>query len=197
MPDLKLDPADKLHVRQIAMFEVEKEDVFHLKNLYKLIYDWFRINKLTSLENDEWPETLYMQRVLGNGNLENHIWWRFHANHFKSNYYKYFIKFDYQTLNMGTSEMTHKGKKVKTNKGDVILRCTTYLMLDYNREWRDHPFLSFFEPFFIKRIMKHRVEELRTDLWVLTYKLQDTIKQYLKMKSPYEMTKPFHPELGV
>jgi len=197
MPDLTMDPTDTVHNQVVAFFEIEHEDVFHLKNLYKLIFDWFSLYKFTSLEGDDKPETLYFQRVLGNGNLEHHIWWRLQHIPEKSTYFKYFIKFDFQTLNMGKSEVTSKGKKYSTNKGDLIVRCKAWLMLDYNKEWRNHAILKGLEPLFIKRIYKNKIEDLQSDLWMKVYRLQDEIKQYMQLKTGQKLPKPFHPELGV
>jgi hypothetical protein len=197
MPDAKFDPTDTAHNLYVGEFEIEHEDIYHLKNLYKLVYDWFQIYDFVSLENDDKPETLYLQRVLQDGKLEHHIWWRFHKVPNKNDYFKYFIKFDYQTLNMGKTDITARGQKISTNKGDVIIRCKAYLMLDYKHQWRRHPILKHIHNWYIKRIYKKQIDYLKTDLWVTLYKLQDVIKQYMKLKNPYELTKPFHPELGI
>jgi hypothetical protein len=198
MPDFALDPTDELHTIEVAEFEIEHEDVFHLKNIYKLIHDWFGLYNFSAIDtNDERIETLYFERVLGNGLLEHHIWWRAHNIPKKNKYYKYFLKLDFQTLNMGKHEVTHKGVKVKTNKGNLILRCRSYVLLDYKMEWRNHPILRLFEGFFIKRIYKNQVDFLRSDLWIKTYKLHDVIKQYMQLKTSTVMPEPFHPELGL
>jgi hypothetical protein len=199
MPDLNLDPTDELHNIEVAEFEIEHEDVFHMKNLYKLIHDWFQLHEFKSVDDNdpEKFETLYFERILQNGNSEHHIWWRAHFIPKGNKYYKYFLKLDYQTLNMGKHEATVNGKKMKTNKGDVIFRCRAYLMLDYNKEWRNHSILKMFDHFFIKRIYKKQIDFLRTDLWLKTYKLHDVIKQYMELKTSREMPESFHPPLGV
>lgn len=198
MPDLNFDPTDTLHNQFVAEFEIEHEDTFHLKNIYKLIFEWFSTNKFVSLENnDDKIETLYWHRVLANGNVEHHMWWRAHYIPKDTKWYKYYLKLDWQTLNMGKTKVTHKGQQLGTNQGDLILRCKAYLMLDYNREWRDHSILKNFDTWFIKRIYKKKIDFLKTDLWVKTYKLQDVIKTYMKLKTPAEMPKSFHPDLGL
>ncbi len=200
----RFDTTDK-ETMQIAEFELEKEDIFHLKNLYKLAYEWFMMQGFTSMDTpvdpgepkDDKIEKLYWQRVLPNGNLEHHIWWRTEKIPKNNKYYKYVIKFDFQTLNMGKTDVVSKGQKVGTNKGDVILRCRAYLVLDYNRWWRNHGFLKHFYNLWKRYVFRDKIEHLKTELWVTTYKLEDVLKQYLNMKTPHEMQKPFHPELGV
>jgi len=197
-PDPSFDLTDSNHVHYVAEFEIEREDVFHLKNLYKLIHEWFMMNGFVSIDsNDDKVETLYFQRILDNGNSEHHIWWRLHKIPGGNNYYKYYVRFDFQTLNMGKGEVVVKGKKVKTNSGDVIMRCKTYVILDYKQEWRKHPILKTFHGWWRRYFYKKHFDFIKTDLWVTTYKLQDVIKQYLNLKNPYEMQKPFNPEGGV
>lgn len=198
MPDLNFDPTDELRNKFVAEFEIEHEDVFHLKNIYKLIHEWFGLYGFVGLDTDnEKFETLYWHRVLSNGNVEHHIWWRAHHKPKDTKFYKYFLKLDFQTLNMGKKKVTHKGQQISTNEGDLILRCKSYLMLDYDGAWRKHWFLKHFDTWFINRIYKQKIDFLKTDLWVKTYKLQDAIKQYMKLKNPSEMPKPFHEELGL
>lgn len=199
MPDLNFDPTgDPLHVQFVGEFEIEHEDVFHLKNIYKLIFEWFGLHDFVGLDtNDDKIETLYFEKILGNGNSEHHIWWRAHNIPDGNDYYKYFIKLDFQTLNMGKHKVQSKGQSISTNKGDLILRCQTYLMLDYQKKWQNHIILKHFDKWFINRIYKSKIDFLKTDLWIKTYKLQDTIKQYMQLKNPKKMRKPFHPELGV
>lgn len=198
MPDLKFEPWEPLYNIEVAWFEIEKEDVFHMKELYKLIHDWFILNKFVDLEeNGENIETYYFQRDLPSGNSEHHIWWRAHKIPKENNYYKYYLKLDYQTLNMGKAEVTHKGVKMKTNMGDVVIRVRSFIMLDYKKEWRNHPILSAFHSYFIKRFYKKQIDFLKEDLWVQTYNLNDVIKDYLKLKTSKEMPKPFHPQGGL
>lgn len=193
MVDLNFDPKDKFHVRKVVEFEIENENVLHLKNLYKLIHNWLMTHGFTSIDpgNDDKIETLYFEKVLGDGAKEHHIWWRAHHVPDGSAYFKYFLKFDFQTLYVSKKETTYKGNKLKSNFGDVILRCTTYLMVDYKKAWRSHPIMKYFYRFFLKYIYKNQVDYLRNDLWIRTYKLQDVIKQYLNLKTPQPMPEYF------
>jgi len=198
MPDLNFEPWDPVHNIEVAWFEIEHEDVFHMKELYKLVHDWFTLNGFKDLDDGkENFETYYFQRDLPSGNSEHHIWWRTHNIPKGNNYYKYYLKLDYQTLNMGKGEAMKKGVKMKTNLGDVVFRVRAFVMLDYKKEWRNHSILSLFDNFFIKRLYKKHIDFLREDLWIKVYGLNDVIKDYMKLKTSREMQKPFHPQLGL
>ncbi|MCC7574336.1 hypothetical protein KO361_01990 [Candidatus Woesearchaeota archaeon] len=197
MPDLNFQPAkDKDHVLQMAKWEIEHEDVLHLKNLYKLAHNWLMTHNFLSIDsNDDKIETMYFEKVLGNGNKEHHIWWRTHHIPDGSKYFKYYLKLDFQTLNMGKKETTYKGKKLKSNFGDVIMRCESYLMIDYQKKWRKHPIMKYLYKYFLIYFYKDQIEYYKTDLWIKTYKLQDVIKQYLNLKTPEQMPEYFYDQM--
>lgn len=193
MPDLNFDLTDKKHIIEIAKWEIEHEDVFHLKNLYKLVHNWLMTHKFKSVDsNDDKIETLYFEKVLGNGAKEHHMWWRTHHIPDGSKYFKYYLKFDFQTLNMDKKETVYKGNKLKSNFGTVVLRCSAYLMIDYQKELRKHPILKYFYKSFLTYVYKDQMEYFKTDVWLKAYKLQDVIKQYLNLKTPEAMPEYFY-----
>jgi hypothetical protein len=188
----------------VVKLYVENEETFHMKNLYKLIFEWLIEEGFTDIYGDTIndpgnPETFYMERILGTGAKEHRIRWRCLRTPGNSDYYRYFLKIDYTTINMKSIEVMHQGYKMKTDRGDVIVNLEAWLQLDYKDEWKDTPFLNrkFIQKLFRNRIYKEQVESHKVDLYKTTYRLQNTIKQYLKLKTLYEMPKPFHPEKGI
>jgi hypothetical protein len=193
----KLRP-NEVGVRDIlaAKFELEHEDVLHLKNLYKRIYEWLKEENFTSCYNDDYPEILYLDRAFSDGTGEHHIWWRSIHTPKGNRYYRYFLKIDYQTLRVNKVEIMHRGQKFKTNKVDVILRIEAWLQLDYKNEWNDNAVLRYFERWFRERVFLEKMYSYKRDLYRTAYKLNSAIKQYLQFKSPYDWGQPFHAEKG-
>ena len=194
------DPKEKDHNILVSQMEIENEDTFHMKNLYKLIHDWLIEEGFKTIYDDpedENPEIFYLERILGTGVKEHRIWWRCLKVPQKSGYYRYFLKIDFMTLNMKSIEVMHQGHKMKTDRGDCVIRIWAYLQLDYNEKWRNSPFLMRFDKIFRNRLYKEQIEAYKIDLYKATYRLQNVIKQYLKLKTLYEMPKPFHPEKGL
>ena len=192
----KLRPGDPRDILA-AKFEIENEEVFHLKNLYKLIYEWLKDEGFESDTGDDKPETLYLDRTKASGDKEHYIWWRCAQAPRNNKYYRYFLKIDWQTLNMKKIEIMHKGQKFGTNKGDVILRIEAWLQLDYDEDWKKGAFLRFFDNWFRKRFYLENVKSYRDDLYMTAYRLNNTVKQYLQLKMPVDWGKPFHPPKGV
>jgi hypothetical protein len=178
---------------KVAQYELEYENVYHLKNLYWLMHEWFEIEGFKSLDNDGFFESLYWHRIKPEGNMEHHVWWRAKFEWENNSYYRYFVKMDMQTLNMGKTELMSRGKKYSVNQGDVIIRVEAYIQLDYKNKWQKHWFLKHFDEWYRKRFFKHQIEDLRVDLYKIIYRLQDTVKQYLEIHSKFELPKPFHP----
>ncbi|MBN2052485.1 hypothetical protein JW756_03200 [Candidatus Woesearchaeota archaeon] len=188
------DPRDILATK----FEIENEEVFHLKNLYKLVHEWLVDEGFESADGDaDKFETLYLDRMKESGEKEHHIWWRTVQTPRGNNYYRYFLKIDWQTLYMKKIEIMHKGQKFSTNKGDVILRVEAWLQLDYDDKWKDSKFLSFFERWFRERFYLDKIKSYRQDLYLTAFRLHTVVKQYLQLKAPVDWGKPFHPVKGL
>jgi hypothetical protein len=187
----------------VSYYEIENEETFHMKNLYKLIHDWLEEEGFRDIYGDTVnPEIFYLERMLGTGAKEHRIWWRCLKTPQKSGYYRYFLKINFMTLNMKSIEVMHQGHKMKTDRGDCVIRIWSYLQLDYDRKWRGDAkeltgYKRFFDKLFRNRIYKAQIEAYKVDFYKTAYRLQSVIKQYLKLKTLYEMPRPFQPERGI
>lgn len=180
---------------RIAKFEIEFESVFHMKQLYKMMYEWMRTRGFTSADGIGEPESLYMELVTGSGLQNHHIWWRYERT--ESQYHKFFIKIDFQTLAMTTVEIMHEGKKRKTNKGDVIIRVEGWLMLDFRQEWGKHWLLKHYDRWFRQRHYKSQIDSYKEDLWYTIYDFHDDIKDYMDIATSYDKPRPYVNKKGL
>jgi hypothetical protein len=201
--DRRASIAQGLKDIQVAKLNIENEETFHMKNLYKLIYEWLDEEGFTDIYGervvDGNPETFYLERILGTGSKEHRIRWRCLMRPKQSTYYRYYLKIDFMTINMKSIEVMHQGYKMKTDRGDVIIDIEAWLQLDYDNKWDETPILKskFMQNLFRNRVYKEQIEAHKVDLYKITYRLHNVIKQYLKLKTLYEMPKPFHPEKGL
>lgn len=179
-------------------YELEIEDVHHLKNLYRLVHEWLDQENFRAVDSgDDKIESFYLDRITHTGEKEHHIWWRtVHAPNGNS-YVRYFIKIDWQTLYMKKIEVMHKGHKFKTNKGDAILRFEAWLQLDYQNKWLNNPILRVFDRWFRERFYLESIKKYRHDLYNIAFRLNHTVKQYMELKMPVDWGRPFWPERGV
>jgi hypothetical protein len=196
--DLGLRPGDPRDI-QAAKWEIENEQTFHFKQLYKYMFEWLQEEGWSdlTLPGNENFETLYYERTLGDGNQEHHIWWRCSQPVRGSSYVRYAMKIDFQTLQMGKTEVIQKGQKFKTYKGDLILRCESYVQIDYKNEWATHWFLKHFDRAFRQRIYKKNIELMKKELYNDTYRFQKFVKHFLNLKNPHDMPESYHPKYGL
>lgn len=199
MPKTLFDPADK-QVKEVLNFEIDHKDVLHLKNLYKMVHDWLLENNFTTTnsaaERDHY-EVMYYEKQHTPEMSEHLIWWRAEKIPDGSKYLKFYVKIDFQTLAMKSVNLQREGKQIAANKGEVIIRGTAYLALDYNRYFRDHPLLKFFHAKYKNVWRKKMIDAYEEEIWLKMYDLQSTIKQFLKLKNPRPVKKAFYPEKGI
>jgi hypothetical protein len=185
-----------------GQFEIEYEDVFHMKLLYKRLYEFLVDEGWKAADSDGADtnfETLYWERSNSAGDAkDSHIWWRCFRIPEGNPYYRYFLKVDIQTLQIRKVEVMHKGQKFATNKGDVIIRVAGYLQLDYKNEWQNSSLLKPFDNWFRERIYHKEVEDYKKDLYKAVYRVNTFVKQYLQLKnSTTDWGRAFHPEKGI
>lgn len=178
--------------------EIENEQTFHLKLLYKYIHEYVcKDMGYSSYWGDDNPEILFFERTKPDGAQEHHIWWRFYKYPNNSSYLRYFLKIDFQTLVMSKNEIIQNGQKFKMNKGDIILRIQGFLQLDYNDEWRKHWLLKNFDQWFRKRLYRAEIEYHKEYIYKKVYELQNKIKQFLQLARHEKIESPFWPVKGI
>jgi hypothetical protein len=180
-----------------ALYEVEVEDVYNWKELYKEVYRWLQEEGFKHLDGTDYVEDLYWERHNAGGGIDYHVWWRVKRDNASNDFFRQFLKINFQGINMGKAETMVDGHKVNTNKGDGIIRVEAHLILDPDKRLRNHPIAKHFIWMFIKRIYKDRIKEQKNDLYKTAYRLQVRIKQYLGLKHSLEPPKLFHHVKGV
>lgn len=193
MPELAFDPTSDL-TREVMSFEVEYEDVFQLQNLYEHGLEWIQENEFSSTDvGDDEIETLYHHKVDDSGSVEHRIWWRA-TRPTDTSYFKYFLKVDFRTINLSTVQLSRDGEQVKANKGDVIIRVSSYLLLDAAGNWEGSTFGTWFHEYFRKRWYRDRINQEHERLWNLTKDFQAALKNFLELKHPQPRQEQFHPK---
>lgn len=181
-----------------AAFEIENEQTFHLKELYKYIHDFLiEEEQFKSMFDDDKPEVNYFERQFPDGRREHHIWWRFYRCPNGSKYFRRLLKINFQTLNMGKKEVIKNGQKLKLDSGDIIIRMEGYLQLDFKNEWPKHWFLKNWDVYFRKRMYKAQIDLQKAAFYQNMYKIQNKIKQYLDLATSKELPVSFQPQKGM
>jgi hypothetical protein len=196
LDDGTLDP------REIRVFktEVEYEDVFDLKQLYKELHEWlgqwgFTADPDVQKDTDlNFKEVLYWERTDQSGTAFHHCWWRVVKPGTK--YHRVFFRINFQTLGFNKQEFMYNNQKKKADKGDLIIRLEAWVQLDYANKWAKGPLLKKLDRILQKKLQKPDIQQLRDDTLKLAYHFQQYIKEYLELRQPYPQGASFHPQKG-
>jgi hypothetical protein len=189
---------------QAAYFRIKFKDIFNLKQFYTamhewlLEYEWSSVDSQGKLENKDFWETLFLERIIEGGAKEGWWWWRMQRIPGGNSYYKYHLDLDFHPLYITDTEVMRDGKKFKANKGEIEVKLWAYIEFDYKGEWSKHPILKVFNKVFPKRIFKDELyESHKLELYRECYILNAFIKKWMKLRSflPFEEITLF-PESG-
>ena len=168
-------------MREVANFRVRHRDYFHLKNLYITLHEWLIEEGWATREEEDFGETLYLQRETQKSGNELWIWWRLDKE--INSYYKYILNIDYHVIMLREAEVMHQGQKFKTNWGEVELIIRAFVELDWKKQWRNHRMLSQIHGVWMRRIYKKSIDQHILTLYRDAYRLQQTAKTYCNMKT--------------
>lgn len=179
-----------------AEFELEHESTFKLAEVYKYIYELFIMElDYRSLDGDEVPESLYHERYNNFGGQEHHIWWRFEK--VINPYWRYYIKFNIQTLKVNQVETMIDGKKKKANAANIVFRVQGHVIFDPDKQLQNHWLIKNFYEYYKTRWMKEKIDQHKKRLWFDLYHAADYIKQLLGMATHTEKPETYQPYKGL
>jgi len=177
---------------------VKHRGFFHMKQLYTMIHEWLVENEYATRSDADFPEEYYLFRENQESGDESWIWWRLEKVPTGNTYYRYVLDIDFHLLLMREAQVLHQGKKFKTNWGEVEIKIWAKLEGDYQGKWRKHFLLKHLEELFRKRIFKSSFEMHKNEFYREVYRLQNAIKEYLKLRTYLpEPEEKFFPQMGL
>ncbi|MFC2135771.1 hypothetical protein ACFLTH_14235 [Bacteroidota bacterium] len=181
-----------------ARWELEFENVFHFKELYRMAHEWLLEHEWKDPEGGENWEYYYYEKIYPPDGLKEHrTWWRVVQTPNKSQYVRYFMQINWRSLFMKQVEVVSNGKKYKSWRGSLVMYCEIWLQLDYMNKWKNHPFLKGFDKFFRNRIYKEHWEEHKLECYRKCYNFNRELKKFYQVKSPYKEPDLFRQPKGV
>lgn len=169
--------------KKAAGFTVNYNDVFVAKYFYRLLREWLVDNGYGDRDDSKWPEVFYLQKE--NPQTGKEIWlrWRLQKNPdiSGSKMWRYDVDIDIHYLGLKETEITHKGKKLKMDKGEVEVQVAAYLIIDYEKVWESHKWLKHYKKFILNKLMKNKQEYYKNKLTGEMESFQDAMKEYLQL----------------
>lgn len=178
-----IDPKTSNPTVYAAKFRFKYKDVFHLKNFYVALHEWFKVNEWTDPEGKDHFEDFYLEKVEPGDFREIHIWWRPEKPVAPGNtFYKFKMAVNFKCLYLKSTEIMYKGKKLKVDKGELEMKIWSNLELVGYEKWKDHPILKHFWDIYIKRIHWTDILKQKVVLYRETFEMQNWMKGFLQLK---------------
>jgi len=130
--------------------KVKHEGIWHFKDTYKFLFNWFVDNGYNIKEKK------YSEKITAKGK-EIEIDWE--AKKMISDYFRYVIKARWVILGMNPIEVQQNGKKIPTNKGEIEIKFDAILEKDYEHRWENNGFLKFLRGVYNRYIIKGRIDD--------------------------------------
>ena len=147
----------------------------------KNIVEWAEEHGYEPLYGGEDRESLHIHKQ-GSPILDSWYWWRFvKLASGPKGYFRYRLNVDFHLLGEGKTEVMHKGKKVKLDKGEIEFMILPVLELDWRNEWQKDGVLGLAHRVFRKNIYKKEIDGVKDDVYLDAVKLQGMLKEYMKV----------------
>ena len=160
---------------------VKHKDYFHLKDLYRMMHDYFVEHHFCSVSNSEFPEIFYTHKWMQNIGEELHFWWRFKQAHLGNSYFQWWLDIDVNIFNMKQVEIMKRGQKYKAQFGEPEIKISGRIVVDPSGEWDKHWFLKGINMLFWKRIWYHEFLKHKKNMVNEVYQFEEHIKTYFKL----------------
>lgn len=159
----------------VKSLKVVYKGLFDISDLYKEIKSWLD-HKGYGDENSDFKEETYVERLKGDSKQIEVKWI---CEKEASDYSKNKITITFFVVGLSDAETDWKGKKIKTNQGEIEINISSELITNASGKWDPN---SLMKKIYEKLIVKDRIQNEMIELYKDTYKLQDTIKTFLELR---------------
>ncbi len=181
----------------VSDFKISYRGEFHLKNLYRYMFELLNEEDWCGKERALFPETFYYENRYELG-TEYVWWWRVSRDPaYRTRYYRYVLDIDVHARAVKNIEVVRNGMKLKTNTGEIEISFSSRVVTDPEGFWAKHWFWQHLDKIMWKRMMKTNLIRHKMFVYRLVYKLQSDVKNYLKLMRYQPPERPFRPPLGV
>lgn len=151
-------------------FKLKSATIFDLDTLYKILFRWFELHGYNFYEKE-------YQDIDEPGGKHIEIFW--YTEKEIDAYVKFVIEINYLVLGLQKVEIEKGGMKIKTSKGTVEFRISSYLLKDYNDKFSRPPMGKGLRFVYDRIIARNRINKYEGELNKETAQLVDEIKAFL------------------
>jgi len=159
-------------------------EIFNFPYVYFLMHEWLIENGYATRADWEFGERFFMQRDTQGGS-ELRVRWRC-TKPSRDKMFHFKMDVNWWALGVKETEVVVKGKKLKMNTGELEIKLFPRMVINPEFVKKEGWQTQFLKKFFLKRVIKDKVERLRKELFDDSYRLQEALKTYLKIETYLE-----------
>ncbi|MFC1774731.1 hypothetical protein ACFLZN_00260 [Nanoarchaeota archaeon] len=178
----------------IIKYSVLYRDVFSLNGFVGMLRQWLIDNEYVTGDDSSFPEVFYLQRENPQLGKQIQLRWRLQKIPEDAKLWRYDFDIDIDVRGMKEVEFMHKGKKWKADKGEIEVGVVGNLVIDYENAWKNHKWLKRYKDFIIKNLLRNKFNGQKAEVHSDGEKLQNIIKEYLKLQSYETQLQDFWPK---
>jgi len=148
--------------------KIKWDGIFDFNDLYRKMKFWL---EWKGYGNEKGLEKSYIERIKPGGKQVEIKWV---GKNEVSSFCDAIIEVTFFAIGIEKAEVEKEGKMIKTKKGVIEIRVTSYLVLDVKNK--------FFDRIYRKFVLKNEIESYKIDLYDDTLGFNDEIKAYLTMQ---------------
>ena len=144
--------------------------LFDVKEVYKHAHDWLDWRRFDVVEKK------YKEKSKPGGR-EIKIEWECTRN--IDEYSRFEIRVKWEMYGINDVKMQQEGKDIKLQTGNIVMRVTAILVMDYCAKWETNRINKFLQSFFEKYLYAGTFERLKLELWKEGWDFYNEMKAYL------------------
>jgi len=165
----------KYYVTPTRGIALKFQGIIDLPELYRQMKLWLEDRGYAKEEN---LEKAYIEKIKGNNLKQIEILWEGSKN--VSDYFKYKIRIQFILLGVTETEVTQENIKRKLYKGNFQIYITGYVEEGEDKEWKNVGIIS---KLYHNLVAKRRIEDHKLELYNKIYSFQESIKNFLKLRT--------------
>jgi len=152
--------------------KINVSGIFDLQAFYKHGRDWFEYNKYLVSEKD------YKENIFPTNKVIEFTW---ECSRDIDEYSRFMIEVRGNAKNVMDVEVKENKKVVKMQKGDIELKVSAWLVLDYESTWEQKPVFKFLKGFYEKFIYRGTIDTLKGEIWKEGWDFLNEMKAFLNL----------------
>jgi hypothetical protein len=154
--------------------KLKYKGIFDFPDFYKFVYDWLKDETGLLISEDK-----YKEKLTGDTKKIDVDWT---GKREMTDYFRFVAEVKFRITGMTNVELTHGGKKIKTNQGEIEITMDGFLERDYKSKFEKSAFHKFMRAIYEKAVIPARIEQFEEKIIEECSEFLAQVKSYLDLE---------------